>query len=834
MRSAITFWAVALLPFHAESIAAEPVRLPDGRTLESIDFERHVHALLDRQGCNAGKCHGNRDGKGGFSLSLFAASPESDFLEIARRSNGRQVNVNDPERSLLLLKATGKLQHGGDIRVAPGSWEYELLREWIAQGARRDAGRGKIKSLKVVPHDHIYQSGEQVNLKVIAEFADGEKEDVTPFCDFRTPPLEDKKAVEPVRVSRSGTLVAVKPGDVAVSAVYRGQVRTMRARVAVPVAKDFVYPKVPEVNFIDREIFGQLRRLNIVPSELCSDEQFLRRVTIDLIGTIPTPAEVRGFISSKDPDKRTKKIDELLVHSLHAALLATRFCEATDLIGVSDGAKSPRNKATQMAHGWFRKRLHENMPYHQIVAGVLTATSRDGRSQEEWLKEKRALQQADTGFGSAYAKRKTLDIFWRNGGSVRRNDPVFGTWAGGSDRRPTEEVDALYLEEIAERTASAFLGVNLECARCHVHPIDGWTPADHRAFSNIFGQVRLESVPYKAGTLAQWEQATFARDVFLSKTPLQMKQPNLDGRTFVAEVSRKQNPGMNTGADLKPRLLGGPEVDFKADARQTLAHWLADADNPFFARHFVNMTWQHYFGIGLDDSTDRFTSAYRTGRHPLLDHLSREFIASKFDIRRLERTILLSRTYQLSSVKNETNKHDRTNFSRTVPRQHGARVLTEILHAVLETREDYGAGVPVGIHTQEIAHVPSAFYRQGYDTDYRKRIARMVHQFGRGDLVSRCDSEPDFRTYLTLYGSNDLQHLMDRSKRVERLAKSDEPQFDALLDEVFLTTLSRVPTPETRKAATEHLKRDWPKDRRRVVENLFWWLVNTGEFTARH
>ena len=332
MRSTITLMAVAWLAIHAGKGAAGPIQLPDGRLLESIDFERHVHALLDRQGCNAGKCHGNRDGKGGFSLSLFAASPEGDFLEIVRRSNGRHINVPDPERSLFLLKATGEMEHGGGIRVAPGSWEYLLLREWIAQGARRATGIGEIKSLKVIPSEHVFQVGDHVNLKVIAEFVDGAKEDVTPYCDFRLPGKEDKTAAQEVRLSPAGAVVAVKPGDVSVSAVYRGRVRTMRARVAVPVAKDFVYPKIPEVNYIDREVFGQLRRLNIVPSDLSSDEQFLRRVTIDLIGTLPTPAEVRAFLASKDPDKRTKKIDELLAHPLHAALLAVRFCEMTDLI----------------------------------------------------------------------------------------------------------------------------------------------------------------------------------------------------------------------------------------------------------------------------------------------------------------------------------------------------------------------------------------------------------------------------------------------------------------------------------------------------------------------
>ena len=147
--------------------------------------------------------------------------------------------------------------------------------------------------------------------------------------------------------------------------------------------------------------------------------------------------------------------------------------------------------------------------------------------------------------------------------------------SGPARRRPTEVVDAIYLEDIAERTASAFLGVSLECARCHVHPLDGWTPADHRAFTNIFGQVRLEKVALKSGTLENWEQAAFAREVFLGEVPLQLKQADLDRRDFLATVSGKEHADAGTGAVVKPRLLGGPEVDFRTDARadvDALAH----------------------------------------------------------------------------------------------------------------------------------------------------------------------------------------------------------------------------------------------------------------------
>ncbi|MBI1831030.1 MAG: DUF1549 domain-containing protein, partial [Planctomycetes bacterium] len=527
--------------------------------------------MLDRQGCNAGACHGNRDGKGGFSLSLFAASPEKDFDQIAQKGQGRHVNVADPDRSLLLLKATGQIKHDGGPRLARGSWEYQVLRRWIADEARRLSGHGDVKDLRLVPSEHVFQVGEKLQLKVIAQFADGTEEDVACFCDYRIPepmfPLPSGEKVA-VRVNRTGEVHAVRSGDAAILVFYRGKVRTLRAQTAHPVANGFACPNIPEMNFIDREVFRNFRRVNIVPADLCTDEQFLRRISIDLLGTIPTPTDVRDFLADKTPDKRTRKIDEFLAHPRHAALLATRFCEMTDLVGAyGDHAGSPRARTAQMAHDWFRKRLQDNMPYDQVVANVLTATSKEGRPAEVWQKEKLALEMAPTGFGTSYAQRSTLDHFWRAEHSVRPVDPIFGR---GPNTHPRK--DPAPFEALAERVASAFLGVQLDCARCHVHPLDGWTPADHQAFTNVFTQVRLQNVPLDRKLSpkeqqAQRDRAAVGREVYLAAPADQV-------------VDRE------TGGVLKPRLLGGPVIDFQGDARAALARWLARPDHPYFARHF--------------------------------------------------------------------------------------------------------------------------------------------------------------------------------------------------------------------------------------------------------
>src|SRR5262249_10159264 len=276
-------------------------------------------------------------------------------------------------------------------------------------------------------------------------------------------------------VSGLGQVRGLRPGDTPVIVSYRGNLATARVLVPFPTALGSVYPSVPEDNFIDREVFAKLRRLNVIPSELSGDAEFLRRVTIDTVGRLPTPEEVRTFLADSRTDKRRRKVDELLADPLHAALWATRFCDVTAAnIDVTDGPPELRAKRAKMWHDWFRKRLAENRPYDQIVKGVLTATSREGREVERWIEREVALDQAARkGFASPYADRATLDLFWRR--------------LMGEDFFP--------LEQMAELTATAFLGVRLECAQCHKHPFDRWTQTDYRAYANIFAQVKFGSSP---------------------------------------------------------------------------------------------------------------------------------------------------------------------------------------------------------------------------------------------------------------------------------------------------------------------------------------------------
>jgi hypothetical protein len=473
MTRFVTLAAVsgALSLSHVSMSSAAPVppqqSSPTPTSERKVDFERHVMGLFGRMGCNSGSCHGSFQGRGGFRLSLFGYDPEKDYLALTRDNFGRRINRVDPDRSLLLQKPTGQLEHGRGLRFPKDSWQYQLLRDWLVSGASWNKGSGQVAAIAITPPEYRFQkSGQSGKLTVAARFADGSEEDITRFCDFRT---NDDAVAE---VSPSGEVKGLHPGDTSIIVSYRGNVLPVRVLVPVAVPPGFQYPALAEINYIDREVFAKLRGLNIVPSDLCSDAEFIRRVTIDTIGSLPSPEEVRAFLADTDPDKRAKKIDSLLCHPLHAALWATKFCDITG--NNTDALEQPRDmqtKRSQMWHDWLRKRFADNVPYDEIVRGILCATSRDGLSPEEWVKQVDVLDEtAKKGFATSYAEKPTLDLFWRRQQNVA-------------------------IEQWGEKTAAAFMGVRLECAQCHKHPFDRWTQADYRAYANVFGYVAVGSSP---------------------------------------------------------------------------------------------------------------------------------------------------------------------------------------------------------------------------------------------------------------------------------------------------------------------------------------------------
>jgi hypothetical protein len=786
--------AATLVLLAASSVRAADIKLPDGSVVSKVDFERHLMGVFGRMGCNSGSCHGSFQGKGGFRLSLFAYDPAMDFNAITREANGRRINREDPDSSLLLLKATGQVEHGGLKRFSKDSWAYQLLREWIVQGAVWTKGSGELKAISMTPPEYAFEKPDQIGQFTIkATFADGSVENITPLCDYRT--NDDAVAT----VNTLGQVKGVRPGDTAIIVSYRGQVLPVRVMIPTASAPGFQYPQVPETNFIDREVFAKLKRLNIVPAELSSDEEFLRRVTIDTIGTLPQPQEVRDFVADTRADKRERKIDELLAHPMHAALWATKLSDITG--NNTDALENPQNmraKFSQMWHDWLRKRIADNTPYDELVRDILCATSRDGKTPEDYLTEfKKIEEEAKTGFKTGYAERKTLDLFWRR-------------------------QQAVTVDQWGEKAAAAFLGVRVECAQCHKHPFDRWTQRDYRAFANIFSGVAFGSSP-EAAKLFQAENAERRKDQAKANQTVVIRE------IYVGQGGKGAQPlpDPETGKSLAPKALGGPEIYAATgkDPRVQLYEWMHAPENPFFARSFANRVWGHYFGVGIVNPVDDFSLANPPSNPKLLDALAKDFLDSKFDIRKLERTILLSRTYQLSSIPNDTNKHDRNNYSHAYVRPLMAEVVVDVLSAATGVPETFGNDAPAGVRAIEVGS---------------SRVAGQANQvfrtFGRPPRTTACDCEramePALAQKLYLMADRALdQKIKTTNNRLKDLLAKHSDDKEAL-EELFLATLTRKPTAEELALFQESRKKE--ANRLTAFQSALWALVNTTEFIFNH
>ena len=791
MRRLTTLVAVLM---WAPLASAGPITLPNGASIEKVNFERHIVPLLSKLGCNAGACHGSFQGKGGFTLSLFGHDPETDYVAIARDSMGRRVSRSNPDLSLILQKPTASMPHGGGKRFDKGSWQYSLLRQWIKEGCARDAGQGEIERMEITPSEHVFHGpGDETPITVLVKFRDGGNLDVTPFCDFR---VKDDTVVA---IAPSGLVKALRAGDTPVIVSYRGILANSRMLVANRDSGGGHSAKPMVFSPLDIEVFSKLRRLNIEPSGLATDAEFLRRVTLDTIGSLPTPAQARAFFADTNPAKRQHKIDELLHHPLHAALWATKLCDITGAnVDEIDGPPEIRGKRARMWHDWLRRRVAENMPYDQILRGILCATSREGRSIETWIQEEiRIDSAARAGLPTTYANRETLDLFWRRTGAE----------------------DFFPVESMAERTAAAFLGVRLECAQCHKHPYDRWTQNDYRAFANIFSQVQFGNSP----------EVIAAADRLLAERraqPPERRGPAIPRlvEVFLDGTSPRQLPDPKTHGKLPARALGGPEIDLRSDPREQLFAWLIGGGKTLFARAFVNRVWSLYFGAGLIDPVDNISVANPAVNERLLSLLAEQFIATGYDLRALERSILLSRTYQTTALPNASNASDKLNYSHSQPRRLMAEVTLDILNDSLGTSEDFGAEAPLGARAIEVAS-------NRVTAEYARRLFRV---FGRPARTATCDCERANEPAVpqTLFLMSDPVVLKKiESGRLQKLLQKRTSDGEAI-DELFLATLTRLPSMKESAAALARIKEG--PDRKEAFTEILWALINTREFCLNH
>lgn len=762
---------------------------PDPAPKQAVDFERHIAPLFGRLGCNSAACHGAfGGGKGGLQLSLFGHSAEMDYSALDDR-----IDRSDPESSLLMLKPSGREEHEGGVRFEADSDSYKKIKQWIDGGAHWKKGSGQVKTLNVYPQSVVFTQGtKRQQLTVTAEFADGSREAVTHLCQF-TSRDEGIAAVE-----SSGQVVRARHGDTSVVVSYGNAFASVNLLAPFPRTESRE-PKVTGSGStaIDSRIDAKLSQLNIVPSGPSTDEEFLRRITLDTIGTIPTADEVIQFCGSTASHKREKKIDELLTYPRHAALWATRMCDITkcDVSAMGEDELLGARRA-QMWHDWFRKRFETNTSYADIVHDVVTATSREGLEIPEWMRqEEELIHRSRESFDINYANRESLDLFWR---------------------RVSSDSDAT-LKSNAELIAVAFTGVRLNCAQCHKHPFDRWSQDDYAAFANVFSRVIYgSSTATNSTVLTELARRREAKRAGKATRPL----PRIREVFISTELGRGLS-GSKTGTDVSPRAFDSQEFDPNADLRQQFYNWLIAPENPYFARSFANRIWAAYFGIGLVDPVDDFSVTNPPSHPQLLDELAQRFRQSNFDIRDLEKRILMSAAYQRSAAPNESNRDDRRNYSRQQVRPLLAEVALDVLNQALGTTEDFGTVARQGALAIEVGtnEVPG-------------EAGRALQVFGRGKREATCDCDrryhSDLRQFVFLINDRSIMEKIKAGNIRELLTFGDR----RLVDRLYLRLLGRRPDTAESAVGVSHLSD--AERRETAFDDLAWALVNTREFITNH
>ncbi|MCG8653921.1 MAG: DUF1549 and DUF1553 domain-containing protein, partial [Pirellulales bacterium] len=624
--TAVWMSSAAAEPARAKASSEQPksavqaplsTRFAQADAAEVPDFQKHVIPLLGKLGCNGRACHGSFQGRGGFQLSLFGYDFKGDYTALMDEHSGR-VDVDDVDESLILAKPIDADMHEGGKRYEKDSWQYRVIRRWIAKGAPYDRQQRALAALEVTPAEIQFSAeGESIQLSAVARWEDGTAEDVTELCRFSS---NDDSIAE---IDDHGNVISGQTGDTHVVVYYDNAV--VPVPILRPVAQVQAGKSQNYSNPIDQLVQQKLDKLGVVPSGQCTDAEFIRRASLDITGILPSGQQVRQFLADSSADKRERLIDQLLDSPGYSAWWATRF---SDWTGNNDEQLNNvlpfRGTASRLWHEWLRRRLDSNVPYDEIVAGLVTANNRQpGESYREFCAE--MTKACQPGNEEIFAKRDGMPFYW-----ARRNFA-----------KP---------EERAIGFAYTFLGVRIECAQCHKHPFDQWSKDDFEQFARLFTPIRfnqnLVAADAKADREALLEDLTGGKKLRGGELRRALSAAAKEGkvvpfgeltvtvRRLSAQQIKQREAAKKKGRKLPPishpkgRILGQEkEVVLNTDPRGDLMQWLRAPENPYFAKAIVNRVWSNYFGIGIVTPTDDMNLANPPSNAPLLDHLAEQFIA---------------------------------------------------------------------------------------------------------------------------------------------------------------------------------------------------------------
>ena len=711
-------------------LASPPVQaqVPPSATQQRVTFLRDVAPILNKVGCTAGPCHGAAKGKNGFKLSLRGYDPRFDYEALLYDLAGRRFNRADPARSLMLAKPSQEVAHGGGRRFAKDSAYYKTIHDWIAQGTPYgDPTLDAVIELRAEPKEiFMTKPGDTASLKVVARYQDNEERDVTreAIIESNVPDVAsidaDTSVVRGERVGEATLLVR-----------YQGKFSAIPATVLNP-KPGFVWKPLPQHNYIDRLVDAKLQRVKIQPSAPTDDGTFLRRLSLDLTGRLPSPETVRAFIADRSRSKRTKMIEALIASPEYVDHWTVKW---GDLLQSS--RKYLGEKGAYEFQHWIREAIASNRPYDVMVRELLTAR------------------------GSSY------------------DNPAANYFRVTREAKPA-----------MEKTTQVFLGVRMVCAQCHDHPFERWTQNQYYEMSAFFSAVGIRA-GFEVGE----------EIVFDQRSEYEMKHPK-DGRVV--------KPQFMVASHAAP-VPAGPA------RRDALAAWLTSRENPFFAKAIANRMWSYFLGKGIIDPVDDMRASNPPSNPALLDALTNDFVTHNFDLRYLMRTIVSSRTYQASIVTNEWNTADRDNFSHAIPRRLSAEELMDAVASATGARPRF-PDVPEDTAASQL--VDPHIGREGF-----------LDVFGRPARESSCECErrSDFSLPQALNlvnGRTISDAVADPKGRVAALVLSGRSD-EAIVDELYLAALSRLPTQEERQRAVTYVSGEGKASR---VQDLLWALLNSKAF----
>lgn len=774
---------------------AVPVEVRQFDQPAPVSFRLETLAVLTKQGCNSGSCHGKPNGRGALELSLNAFDYAADERTLIRAPLLRFTHPLEPTESLLLKKPLLQIPHGGGKRLRPSDAGYAVLRQWIEEGCLPDppdaprcvrveifppSGRAlrvepaRLQPAAPTPRQHATESQQQV--RVVAHFSDGSLRDVTRIASFSV--THDRLA----EVDAKGLVTALERGQTAVVVRYLDFIVATNLTLVRDVP-GFVWSDPPENNYIDRLVHEKLRQLQYLPAEDCHDATFIRRLSLDVRGLLPTVAETQAFLEDVSPDKRSQWIDRFLAAPESARFWGLRMA---DLLRINrEKLSTPR--AARYSQ-WVFDSVARNQPYDEFVRELLTS-------------------QGDTGESIA------ANFF-----------------------RTTSDTNT-----VTETVAQLFMGSRILCARCHNHPYESWTQNNYYQIGAAFHEVDRNVVK------------PAEREGQPTGAPTHPDDPR-DAKMVIALTAGRQLANPRTGV-VQQAWPTEIERSPNEDQRIAFANWLTARGNPYFARVAANRLWAHLMGRGLVEPIDDFRSSNPAVNVELLDALARDFEESGFDRRHLLRQILNSRTYQRSSEPNAFNETDETLGSHARTRLLSAEQMQDAIRRVCDggsqieiLKAEYAAAeaarervLAAEANNEQAASVVEST-RQRDEARERVESYFMTQQpypllttflmaFGQPARDSACACER--RTETNLDQALQLMNSdLIRTQVQQAAARLEALPDPALLREIYLAALCREPAADENARLLPYLAA--AKSRREAIEDILWAVLNTNEFMFQH